>query len=58
VGLIDLLEEGDHVVADRGFTVRDLLPKKGVKLNIPPFTKGNPSTETESGAGHVVLKRK
>lgn len=40
-GLLDLLEEGDHVMADRGFTVRDLLTKKGVKLNIPPFNKGN-----------------
>ncbi|XP_068738747.1 uncharacterized protein [Montipora capricornis] len=39
-GLLDLLKEGDHVMADRGFTVRDLLTKKGVKLNIPPFTKG------------------
>jgi len=40
-GLIDLLEEGDHVMADRGFTIRDLLTKRGVKLNMPPFTKGN-----------------
>ena len=39
-GLIDLLEEGDQVMADRGFTIRDLLTKKGVKLNMPPFTKG------------------
>lgn len=40
-GLIDLLEEGDQVMVDRGFTIRDLLTKKGVKLNMPPFTKGN-----------------
>ena len=57
-GLLYLLEEGDHVMADRGFTVRDLLTKKGVKLNIPPFTKGNTSTETESNAGHVILRHK
>ena len=36
-GLIDLLEEGDQVMADRGFTIRDLLTKKGVKLNMSPF---------------------
>ncbi|XP_068703808.1 uncharacterized protein [Montipora foliosa] len=40
-GLIDLLEEGDQVMADRGFIISDLLTKKGVKLNMPPFTKGN-----------------
>ena len=28
-------------MADRGFKIRDLLTKKGVKLNMPPFTKGN-----------------
>ena len=28
-------------MADRGFTIRDPLTKKGVKLNMPPFTKGN-----------------
>ena len=39
-GLLDLLEEGDHVMADRGFTIRDLLTKKKVVLNIPPFSKG------------------
>ena len=55
-GLLDLLEEGDHVMADRGFTVRDLLTKKGVKLNISPFTKGNTATETESSAGQVILR--
>ncbi|KAL9986830.1 hypothetical protein ACROYT_G001034 [Oculina patagonica] len=39
-GLIDILEKGDEVMADRGFTIRDLLTKRGVKLNMPPFTKG------------------
>ena len=28
-------------MADRGFTIKDLLTKKEVKPNIPPFIKGN-----------------
>lgn len=41
-GLIDLLREGDHAMADRRFNKRDLLIGIGVtsKLNIPPFSKG------------------
>ena len=33
-----LLEAGDTVMADRGFTIDDLLDKS-VELNIPPFLK-------------------
>jgi hypothetical protein len=35
--LLDLLEEGDGVMADKGFTIADMLEKKGCTLNIPPF---------------------
>ena len=36
-GLLDLpLEDGDSVMADKGFTIQDLLPL-GVSLYIPPF---------------------
>lgn len=38
-GLVDMLEEGDSVMADRGFNIRDILTKKKVYLNIPPFSK-------------------
>ena len=31
-GLVDLLEKGDHPMADRGFNIRDLLTKKTVIL--------------------------
>lgn len=35
-GLLDCLEEGDSVMADRGFNIGDLLAGKNVILNIPP----------------------
>lgn len=38
-GFLDLCEKGDDIMADRGFTIRDLLLKKGATLNIPPFTR-------------------
>ena len=40
-GLLDKLEEGDCVMADKGFNIRDLLTRKKVALNIPPLCKGN-----------------
>lgn len=36
-GLIDLIEEGDNVMADRGFDLRELLEARKATLNIPPF---------------------
>ena len=36
---VDLIEEDDDVMADRGFTIRDLLTRKKATLNIPPFTR-------------------
>jgi len=39
-GLLELLEEGDSVMADKEFTISDLLKTKGCTLNIPPF-RGN-----------------
>lgn len=39
-GFVDHLKEGDIVLADRGFTIEDLLVEKGAKLVIPPFLGG------------------
>ena len=46
-GLLDILEPGDSVMADKGFTIADLLAAKGVSLNIPPMKTQNQFTEKE-----------
>ena len=35
--LLDLLEPGESVMADNGFTVSELIEKHGASMNIPPF---------------------
>jgi len=39
-GFLDLLEEGDDVMADRGFNIRHLLLPKKATLNVPAFSHG------------------
>ena len=39
-GLMDKLQPGDSVMADRGFDIMEDLAVLGVKLNIPPFLRG------------------
>jgi hypothetical protein len=46
-GILDLLEPGDSVMADRGFTIADLLEERGVDLNIPPMKLQPQLTEDE-----------
>ncbi|XP_061170304.1 uncharacterized protein LOC133179609 [Saccostrea echinata] len=36
-GILDLLEENDDVMADKGFLISDLLQAKNAGLGIPPF---------------------
>ena len=51
-GILNLLQEGDLVMADRGFTIKDLLDPLGVTLKIPPFLNGRdkltPQEEVET----------
>lgn len=52
-GLLELLE-GDSVMADKGFTISDLLKTKGCTLNIPPF-RGN-SNQFTTEEVHLTQK--
>ena len=52
-GLLELLEKGDSVMADKGFDIQDLLALLGVKLNIPPMRQGN-----RQMAPHDIVKTK
>ncbi|XP_016417374.1 uncharacterized protein LOC107747409 isoform X2 [Sinocyclocheilus rhinocerous] len=38
-GFLDCLRPGDEVMADRGFTIRDLLEERKVNLVMPAFTR-------------------
>ena len=38
-GILQFLEERDSAMADIGFEIQDLLAKKKVYLNIPPFMR-------------------
>ncbi|CAN7947112.1 unnamed protein product [Ixodes pacificus] len=51
-GFLDHLEYGDEVLADRGFTIADVLPV-GVELALPSFTKGK-----QLAARDVVVSRR
>lgn len=39
-GILDLIEQGDLILADRGFLIADDLAVRGASLSIPSFTKG------------------
>ena len=45
-GIIDLLDQNDSVMADKGFEIADDLPK-GVELNIPSFLRGKDHLSVE-----------
>eukprot|EP00118_Oscarella_pearsei_P008185 m.41372 g.41372 ORF g.41372 m.41372 type:complete len:222 (+) comp33148_c0_seq1:733-1398(+) len=59
-GLINYLEVGDSVMADRGFEIENLLSQRGVQLNSPPFMNGKPqlSIQQEVQTRRIASLRK
>uniref|UniRef100_A0A8C6SJG8 THAP-type domain-containing protein n=2 Tax=Neogobius melanostomus TaxID=47308 RepID=A0A8C6SJG8_9GOBI len=56
-GFLDHLEAGDLVLANRGFPIRDILSKKGVHLNIPPFMNGRKKLTPEEDIYSKQIER-
>ncbi|KAK0137881.1 THAP domain-containing protein 2 [Merluccius polli] len=52
-GVLQQLEPGDTVMADKGFTIRDILPQ-GVSLNIPTFLVNGQFTVQEVNHNRLV----
>ena len=53
-GLLEKLEVGDEIMADKGFDIQDMLTPHGVKLNIPPFL----SSGTQFSCENVMKTKK
>ena len=53
--LVDVCEEGDSIMADKGFLISDLTTPKAVGLIIPPFKRKNRQlTPREVTATHDI----
>lgn len=53
-GLLEKLEPGDEIMADKVFTIQDLLIPYGVRLNMPPFLQSN----TQMAVNDVLITKK
>ena len=53
-GLLEKLESGDELMADKGFLIQDLLTPIGVRLNVPPLL----SNKRQMPADDVLLTKK
>lgn len=57
-GILELIEEGQFVLVDRGFVISDLLEEKGIRLNMPPFKKGTQLSEEDIMKTRAIANRR
>jgi hypothetical protein len=56
-GFLDYIDKNDLILADRGFTIEDLLDPLGARLNIPPFLRGKKCFSlNETQTGKVIAR--
>ena len=58
-GFLDKLQPGVSVMADRGFTIKDMLNNIGADLNLPPFLEDRkqfPAREVKEGRSIATLR--
>ena len=53
-GLLDKLDAGDEIMADKGFLIQDMLTPLGVRLNVPPLLK----SDSQMASDDVILTKK
>ncbi|XP_065905880.1 uncharacterized protein [Dysidea avara] len=53
-GLLEKLEPGDQIMADKGFQIQDLLAPLGVQLTIPPFL----ASKAQMATSDVIVTKK
>ena len=53
-GLLEKLEPGDEIMADKGFLIQDMLAPLGVRLNVPPLQRSN----SQMAAEDVILTKR
>ena len=56
-GILNLVESGDSIMADKGFNIENHLPD-GVSLNIPPFMRDKEylTIEKETKTRRIAMK--
>ena len=53
-GLLEKLDEGDEIMADKGFLIQDLLAPLAIRLNVPPLLK----SDCQMASKDVILTKK